>query len=99
MHTYAAVLNLLAAKSATRAHAAFFTKCASQVLSEEMQMHDQLMRDWGISEEDVEQTPLQPAGLFYDSFLRATILDRPYHEGACKLSASPEYVIGMNDVV
>ena len=52
-------------------------------------MHDQLMRDWGISEEDVEQSPLQPAGMFYDSFLRATILDRPFHEGACKLSASP----------
>ena len=81
LDTYAAMLNTLAAKSSTRAQAAFFTASAQQVVSEEMQMQDKLLQSWNVSEATAQATELTPSALLYVSYLRATALDRPFHEG------------------
>jgi thiaminase len=82
LDTYAAMLNVLASKTESRAHAAFFTTCARQVLSDELGMHIKLLTQWGMTEQQALDSEMQPSGLLYTSYLRATLADRPFHEGA-----------------
>ena len=65
-----------------RSHATFFTQCASQIATQELEMHDALLRDWNISTDDVQATPLQPSSLLYTSFLREQSSAIGLYEGA-----------------
>jgi hypothetical protein len=78
---YGAVLNALAARADSREVATFFTTSALNILSGEVKLHADLLRQWGVSEEDVLSEPMQPACLMYTSYLQATAANRPFFEG------------------
>lgn len=76
------MLSLLCAKAETREQARFFANAAQGIISEEMQMHLQLLDSWGLARSHTDCTPQLPSSLLYTSYLKATIYEAPFYEGA-----------------
>jgi thiaminase (transcriptional activator TenA) len=72
MHSYVRTLSLLAARSPDMAAAEMFTRHATEATAAARQLHGEIKRDLGVSEEDAAAEPVAPTTLAYINFLRAT---------------------------
>jgi TENA/THI-4/PQQC family len=97
LDVYGRALSLLASKADDTTHASFLASASQNILQGEMELHRQLMAEWGISTRNAEAAPMQPSCLMYTSYLMATVASRPFHEGEhakwlladCEIAAAP----------
>ena len=80
LRDYARALSLAAAKAPEEAAIAMFCHHAAGAIEVEKQLHDSFFRDFGLSPEAVDRTPMAPTNLAYTSYLLRVAYSAPFHE-------------------
>ena len=80
LRDFARALALAAAKAPQDRAIAMFCRHAIGAIEVERQLHEGFFRDFGLSAEDVERTPMAPTNLAYTSYLLRVGYGSPFHE-------------------
>jgi len=77
---FARSLAVAAAKSPRDPWCEMFAEHAKTALVVERALHESFFKDWGLSPEQVEQTPMAPTNLAYTSYLLRVAYTSPFEE-------------------
>ena len=80
LRDFARALALAAARSPREEALAMFCHHAAGAVEVERQLHESFFRDFGMSREEVEATPMAPTNLAYTSYLLRVGYEGPFHE-------------------
>ena len=80
LRDYARALSLAAAKAPEEPAIAMFCHHAAGAIEVEKQLHEGFFRDFGLSPEEVDRTPMAPTNLAYTSYLLRVAYGAPFHE-------------------
>ncbi|MEW6049211.1 MAG: thiaminase II [Bacillota bacterium] len=80
LRDFARVLSLAAAKAPHDQAIAMFCHHAAGAIEVERQLHAGFFRDFGLSAEEVERTPMAPTNLAYTSYLLRVGYSAPFHD-------------------
>ena len=80
LRDYARGLALLGAKAPHDHWLMMFVEHARDVIVVERALHESFFKDWQLSEEDVNSTPMAPTNLLYTSYLLRIVYERPFPE-------------------
>jgi thiaminase (transcriptional activator TenA) len=69
---YARALSVAAARAPAEADIAMFAQHAAGAIAVERELHESFFREFGLSEQDVADTPVAPTNLAYTSYLLAS---------------------------
>ena len=72
LREYARALSVAAARAPVEGDIAMFNQHAAGAIAIERSLHEGFFADFGLSEEDLAQTPIAPTNLAYTSYLLAT---------------------------
>ena len=85
LRDFARALSLAAARAPRDEWIIMFNEHAAGALKVERVLHESFFKDFGLSEADVNSTPLAPANLAYTSYLLAVAHGAPFHEAMAAL--------------
>lgn len=80
LRDYARALALAAARAPHEQATAMFCRHAAGAIEVERRLHESFFRDFGLSEQQVQATPLAPTNLAYTSYLLRVAYAAPFHE-------------------
>ena len=80
LRDYAKGLALLGSKAPHDQWLMMFVEHARDVIVVERALHDSFFKDWQLSEEDVNSTPMAPTNLLYTSYLLRVAYERAFPE-------------------
>jgi len=72
LREYARALSVAAARAPAEAEIAMFNEHAAGAIAVERSLHESFFAEFGLSEEDVANTPMAPTNLAYTNYLLAT---------------------------
>jgi thiaminase/transcriptional activator TenA len=81
LRDFARGLALLAAKAPDDDSTVMFSEHAKTALVVERELHGSFFSQWGLTPQDVYNTPLAPNNMLYTSYLLRVAYERPFHEG------------------
>ena len=81
LDVFSRMLNTLASKAPGAQQAKVFTKSALSVYEVEQGLHGKLLKEWGVSVDEVDETEMQPACTLYTSYMSSVVQSQPFHEG------------------
>jgi thiaminase/transcriptional activator TenA len=85
LRDFARALSLAAARAPKDDWIIMFNEHAAGALKVERALHESFFKDFGLTEADVNSTPLAPTNLAYTSYLLAVASGAPFHEGMAAL--------------
>jgi thiaminase/transcriptional activator TenA len=85
LRDFARALSLAAARAPKDDWIIMFNEHAAGALKVERALHESFFKDFGLTEADVNSTPLAPTNLAYTSYLLAVASGAPFHEGIAAL--------------
>jgi len=85
LRDFARALSLAAARAPKDDWIIMFNEHAAGALKVERALHESFFKDFGLTEADVNATPLAPTNLAYTSYLLAVASGAPFHEGMAAL--------------
>ena len=81
LRDFARGLALLAAKAPEDETTVMFSEHAKTALVVERELHGSFFSQWGLTSQDVYDTPMAPNNVLYTSYLLRIAYERPFHEG------------------
>ena len=81
LRDFARGLALLAAKAPEDETTVMFSEHAKTALVVERELHGSFFSQWGLTPQDVYDTPMAPNNVLYTSYLLRIAYERPFHEG------------------
>ena len=81
LRAFAQTLSVLAAKAPREDWAVTLNQHAADALKEERQMHESILRSFGVSTEMMKQAPVAPVNYAYTNHLLATAFRQPFVHG------------------
>lgn len=85
LRAFGQALTVIAAKAPRPEWRALLERHARESLAAELQLHDTVFRDYGITKEDVQRFEPSPEGFAYESFMLATAHTQSFGEGLSAL--------------
>src|SRR5437870_4791199 len=85
LRDFARALSLAAARAPKDDWIIMFNEHAAGALKVERALHESFFKDFGLTEADVNATPLAPTNLAYTSYLLAVAYGSPFHEAMAAL--------------
>ncbi len=80
LREFARALSIAAARAPQGDWIIMFNEHAAGALKVERALHESFFREWGLSQQEVTETPLAPTNLAYTSYLLAVAYAAPFHE-------------------
>ena len=81
LRDFARGLAILAAKAPEDDTTVMFSEHAKNALVVERELHGSFFSQWGLTPQDVYNTPMAPNNVLYTSYLLRIAYERPFHEG------------------
>jgi len=80
LREFARGLAILGAKAPDEEALTMFCEHAKTAIVVERALHESFFREWNLTKEQVEATPMAPTNLLYTSYLLRVAYERPFHE-------------------